>query len=179
MLNEILEIRRNVHQPLKWEDYSSTNIRDNTNAFAHAIGSTNVSDPRYYRLGMVSGKKKLKQEYFSSEEVKDLFLSDAHVLDLDVEEIIPAGGDLSKYSLLNHISKIELQNNQHIVVLFVRIYEDGGREKIFDFHFLRYDKEKGWSEKRFRNNVYFFEDISREWPSCWNDRTVGAFKITR
>ena len=179
MLNEILEIRRNVHQPLKWEDYNSTNVRDNTNAFAHAIGSTNVSDPRYYRLGMISGKKRSKQDYFSLEEVKDLFLSDAHVLDLDVEEIIPAGGNLSKYSLLNHISKIELQNNQHIVVLFVKIYEDGGREKIFDFHFLRYDKEKGWSEKRFRNNVYFFEDISREWPSRWNDRTVGAFKITR
>ena len=113
------------------------------------------------------------------EEVKDLFLSDAHVLDLDVEEIIPAGGDLSKYSLLTHISKIELQNNQHIVVLFVKIYEDGNKERIRDFHFLRYDKEKGWSEKRLRNNVYFFEDISREWPSCWNDRTVGAFKITR
>lgn len=179
MLNEILEIRRNVHQPLKWEDYNSTNVRDNTNAFAHAIGSTNVSDPRYYRLGMVSGKKKLKQEYFSLEEVKDLFLSDAHVLELDVEEIILAGGDLSKYSLLDHISKIELQNNQHIVVLFVKIYVDGKRERILDFHFLRYDEGKGWSEKILRRNVYFFEDISREWPSCWYDRTVGAFKITR
>ena len=62
MLNEILEIRRNVHQPLKWEDYNSTNIRNNTNCFSHAIGSTNVSDPRYYRLGMLSGKKELKEE---------------------------------------------------------------------------------------------------------------------
>lgn len=73
----------------------------------------------------------------------------------------------------------KLQNNQHIVVLFVKIYENGGKERIRDFHFIRYDKEKGWSEKRFRNNVYLFEDIGREWPSCWNDRTVGAFKITR
>ena len=65
MLNEILEIRWNVHQPLKWENYKSTNIRDNTNCFAHAIGSTNISDPRYYRLCMVSGKKGLIEDYFS------------------------------------------------------------------------------------------------------------------
>ena len=52
-------------------------------------------------------------------------------------------------------------------------------ENLESLQFLWYDKEKGWSEKRYRNNVYFFEDISREWPSCWNDRTVGAFKITR
>ena len=37
---------------------------------------------------MLSGKKNIEQEYFSSEEVKDLFLSDLQVLDLGVKEIL-------------------------------------------------------------------------------------------
>lgn len=174
--NDIEKIKRDVHQPLKWSEYDSTNVRDNTNCFSHAVGSV-VPLINYYRLGMLSEKKGIKEEYLSIEETKDLFLSDMSILDLKVEEIPYANA--SKFSLLKSISNIELQSNQHIVVLFVKIYENKGKESIRDFHFIRYDKEKGWSEKWRRRNVYFFQDITIGWPSGWNDRMVGVFKITR
>ena len=174
--NDIEKIKRDLHQPLNWDDYNSTYIRDNTNCFSHAIGIT-VPLLKYYRLGVLSGKKDVKEEYKSIEEVQDLFLSDMSALNLKVEEISYA--DTSKFSLLKSIPNIELQSNQHIVVLFVKIYENKGKESIRDFHFIRYDKEKGWSEKWRRRNVYFFQDITIGWPSGWNDRMVGVFKITR
>lgn len=173
--NDIEKIKLDAHQPLKWHEYNSTNVRDNTNCFSHAIGIT-VPLLKYYRLGVLSGKKNVKEEYKSIEEVRDLFLADMSVLDLKIEEILYA--DTSKFSLLKSIQNIELHSNQHIVVLFVSVLEGKESGRIKDFHFIRYDKEKGWSEKWRGRNVYFFEDISIEWPSGWNNIMVGVFKVT-
>lgn len=167
------KIKKAVHQPLNWEDYNSTAVMENTNCFSHAIGSTVTEDRSAYRLGMLSGKKELKDEYSSIEEVKNLFLADLSTLELKVEEI----PFVHLITFLDNLSNIDLAENEHIVALFVTIY--GKDEIIRDFHFLRYDKEKGWSERRKGWKVYFIENILREWPSDWNDRLVGIFKVTR
>ena len=83
-----------------------------------------------------------------------------------------------KEKILKQISNMSLQNNQHIVELFIKTYGSGKEEKIRDFHFLRFDEE-GWSEKRFIQNVIFLNNINFQWPSGWNDRIVGTFLITR
>lgn len=169
----IERIKSAVHQPLNWEDYNSTSVIEDTNCFSHAIGSTVTSNRPAYRLGMLSGKKELKEEYISREEVKNLFLADLSVIGLEVEEI-PFE---SLTSFLGYLSNTVLADNEHIVALFVTIY--GRDEYIRDFHFLRYDKENGWSEKRWGWRVNFIKNILIEWPTRWNDRLVGVFKITR
>lgn len=176
MLKKIEKIKRDVHQPLKWNDYNSTNVRNNTNAFSHAIGSTVASASQYYRLGMLSDKKALKEEYKSIEEVKDLFLADMSALDLKVERIL---GTETKFSLVESIQNTELENNQHIVVLFVSVFEGKESGRIKDFHFIRYDEENGWSEKMFRENVHIFQDILAEWPSVCKRKMVAVYKVTR
>ena len=170
---KIEKIKSAVHQPLNWEDYNSTAVIEDTNCFSHAIGCTITSNRSAYRLGMLSGKKKLKDGYFSKEEVKTLFQDDLSVIGLGVEEI-PFE---SLMSFLEYLSNADLEDNEHIVALFVKIY--GREEYIRDFHFLRYDKEKGWSDKRWNMRVHLSDNISMEWPSGWNDRLVGVFKITR
>ena len=175
MEKTVEKIKQNVHQPLKWENYNNTIVRNNTNCFAHAIGSTDSSDRSFYRLGVISGKKDIEQEYFSAKEVKELFLSDLEVLELDAEEILLRDKD----EILEHISNMNLQDNQYIVALFVKTYREWGKMRIRDFHFLRYDEEKGWSEKRFTQNVIFLNNIKFQWPSSWNDESVGVFVITR
>lgn len=168
----IERIKKAVHQPLNWEDYNSTSVIEDTNCFSHAIGSTATAIRTAYRIGMLSGNKKEDEKYISIQEVKKLFLADLSVLQLENEEI--PFENLT--SFLEYLPKIDLSDNQYIVALFVKIY---GNYNIMDFHFLRYDKEKGWSEKRWNCKARFLEHISREWPSNWNDRLVGIFKITR
>lgn len=167
------KIKNAVHQPLNWDDYNSTSVIEDTNCFSHAIGSTITSDKSAYSLGTISNKRKLESGYVSKDEVRALFISDLSVLGLDIEEI--PFENLSAF--LEDIPRIDLADNEHIVALFVKQYRED--DIIRYFHFLRYDKEKGWSEKRWNSKVHFLENISREWPSNWNDRLVNIFKVTR
>lgn len=167
------KIKKAVHQPLNWGDYDSTSVIEDTNCFSHAIGSTVTSDKSAYSLGMISGKRRLQIGFISKDEVRELFIADLSVIGLEMEEI--PFENLSTF--LKNIPNIDLADNEHIVALFVKEYREN--DIIRYFHFLRYDKEKGWSEKRLNRNVYFFEDISKEWPSNWNDMLIGVFKITR
>lgn len=169
----IEKIKNAVHRPLNWEDYNSTSVVEDTNCFSHAIGSTVTSDITAYRLGRLSDKKGLGKEYFSKEEVKNLFREDLSVIDLEAKEIPFENLRL----FLEKLSEMKFADNEHVVALFVRTY--GRDEKIMDFHFLRYDKEKGWSEKRWNRKVHFIENILIGWPSSWNDKLIGVFKITR
>lgn len=172
MTERIEKIKKAVHQPLNWDDYNSTSVIEDTNCFSHAIGSTVTSIRNAYRLGMLSEKKKENEKYISIQEVKQLFLADLSVVELNVEEI--SFKNLSLF--LEQMSNIELSDNQHIVALFVKVY---GNDNIIDFHFLRYDNEIGWSEKRWNFAVHLIDNIESTWPSNWNDRLVGIFKITR
>ena len=83
---------------------------------------------------------------------ENLFQADLSVIELGVEEI-PFE---SLTSCLEYLSNTNLADNEHIVALFVTIY--GRDEYIRDFHFLRYDKQKGWSDKRWGWRVNFIEN---------------------
>lgn len=165
-------LKKAVHQPLNWEDYNSTSVIEDTNCFSHAIGSTATAIRKAYRIGMLSEKKKENEKYISIQEVKKLFRADLSVIGLETEEI--SFENLT--SFLEYLPEINLADNEYIVALFVKVY---GNDNIIDFHFLRFDKEKGWSEKRWNRKVHLIDNITIEWPSNWNDRLVGIFKITR
>lgn len=167
--NVIETIKEAVHQPINFKDFESTDVRKNTNCFALAIGSTVTADKTLYRLGRISGRKPLDEKFFSIEEVKDLFLADLEALDLKYESLALHG----KSQILAYTSGLKLQENEHIVVMFVR---EMANNTIMDFHFLRYDN-RGWSEKIGLSYFSTGENIS--WPSNWYDKLVGVFKITR
>lgn len=168
--NVIETIKEAVHQPIDFKDFESTCTRENTNCFALAIGSTVTSDKTLYRPGRISGKKPLNQDFFSIEEVKDLFLADLEALDLKYESLALYG----KNQILAYTSGLRLKENEHIVVMFV---QKMANNTIMDYHFLRYDN-RGWSEIR-RQFHQFVRDDNISWPSNWYDNLVGCYKITR
>lgn len=167
------KIKSCVHKPLNWEDYTSTDVVQKTNSLSHAIGSTIALDKQNYRLGAISGKKEINVGYNSEDEVKKLFLSDTSQLGLEVEQI-----SVGYYipSFLKNIEEDTFASNEYVVLLFIEVYANG---KIGDFHFLRYDVEKGWSEKRRGYPVAILDDIVKEWPLRQRYELVGAFKMRR
>ena len=168
--NVIEKIKKAVHRPINFKDFKSPCTRANTNCFALAIGSTVTADKTLYQLGRISGSKKpLDERFFSIEEVKDSFLADLEALDLKYESLALHG----KSQILAYTSGLKLQENEHIVVMFVR---EMANNTIMDFHFLRYDN-RGWSEKI--GLSYFSTGENVSWPSNWYDKLVGVFKITR
>ena len=168
-IETVEKIKKAVHQPINFRDFESTCTRENTNCFALAIGSSVTADRTFYRPGRISGKKPLKQDFFSVEEVKNLFLADLEALDLKYESLALHG----KSQILAYTSGLKLQENEHIVVMFV---QEMANKTIMDFHFLRYDN-RGWSEKKGLHYFSTGENVS--WPSNWYDKLVGCYKITR
>lgn len=172
-MKQIIEkIKCQVHQKLDFSKYNDFFIRNETNCFAHAIGSQAINVGFAYRIGVISGEKAPDKEYSSSEEVEALFLKDLEMLELKASKI-PFE---NKEAFLKKVSSMKLMDNEHIVVLFVIIYADG---KIFDFHFIRYDQDVGWTEKRYGNYPSYLENIQISWPTGWEKKAVGAFKITK
>ena len=173
---ELQKIKLAVSQPLNWEAYKSTNVQNVTNCFAHAIGC-NIPYELTYWLGNISNKKSRHEDYKSCEELRKLFLADLAVLNLCVKEI--KFEELSKEEVIKYASQAKLDSNQYLVTMFATIYNKDGQEMIRDFHFIRYDQEVGWSEKKIRHNVRIFKNILAEWPSNWYDKLIGVYQITR
>ena len=157
---KIENIKEAVHSPLNIGDYNSTNIRNSTNCYSHALGST-LPYLNLYRIGAISGKKEINQEYSSIEEVKQLLFSDIEVLDLKIEES----------------SKEEkLLERQYKIALFVAINNSG---EIWEYHFLRADNGGEWTEKRKRMYLqgFYNNNISKYQTFPWY--LVGYYKITK
>lgn len=153
------EVKKLVHQKSDTTLYKNTNVRNNTNCYSYAIGSTFSYLP-LYRIGAICEKKPIDQEYFTIEEIKELLYEDLKVLELQIEE---------------SSEEEQINDNQYKIALFVKIYADN---VIHDFHFLRYENGD-WSEKY---RTYFptvlgpsLKGVYSNWP--WN--FVGVFKITK
>lgn len=157
-----------VHKDLDYSEYNSTMIRNNTNCYAHAIGST-YPELKLHRIGAISGLKDVEEQYFSEEELKTLFLEDMKTLNLEVEEI----ETFSKQDCLSKIKKANLEENEHFVLLFAIYYPSG---KFADFHFWRFDN-RGLSEKRKTQIPIFIDEPMRSWTSSMH--LIGLFRITR
>lgn len=150
---------REVHERPQFERYECTYVRNNTNCYSHAIGAT-AADIEIYRIGAICGKKPTDEKYKSVEEIKNLIFDDCKTVDLKVEETT---------------LEDPLKENQHKILLFVKIYADG---KIYDYHFWRSDDGNTWSEKwRYRNmrRVDYEREVLNYYP--WN--YVAMYKITK
>lgn len=152
---ELTRILKEVHSTPTFERYEETNVRNNTNCYSHALGTTQM-----IRVGQISGKKYTNEKYISFEEIIELLIADLESLNLQLEE-----------------SSVEekISENQHKIALFVKKWSNG---EIADYHFWRCDNEI-WTEKwkgRCMNEIEDFERDSKD----TNLRTlIGIYKITR
>lgn len=156
---KIENIKKAVHSELDISEYNSTGIRNSTNCYSHAIGST-LPYLELYRIGAISGKKEIDHEYNSIEEIKQLLFSDFKVLNLQIEE---------------SSEEDELLENQHRIALFVAISNNG---KIYEYHFLRLNNGE-WTEKR-KNlpcTEFYNNSITKYKSFPWH--LVGYYKITK
>lgn len=152
---ELPRILKEVHSTPTFERYEETNVRNNTNCYSHALGTTQM-----IRVGQISGKKDTNEKYISFEEIIELLIADLESLNLQLEE-----------------SSVEekISENQYKIALFVKKWSNG---EIADYHFWRCDNEI-WTEKwkgRYMNEIEDFERDSKD----TNLRTlIGIYKITR
>ena len=156
---ELSKIIYEVHQKPQFERYECTLIKNNTNCYSHAIGST-AGYIEKYRIGALCKSKPIDQEYFSVDEIKKILFSDCEAIGLKIEE--------------TNFDE-ELKENEYKVMLFVKIYADN---KIHDYHFWRSEDGKVWTEKwRWRSMQVkdYQKDFLRYFP--WN--YVGMYKISR
>lgn len=161
--DELCKLQNEVHSNPDFSVYNSTNTRDSTNCYSHAIGAR-YPKLQLYRIGAISGKKPINESYESIGEILKLLLLDLDALNLEY--------DIVKEENL----KIDLADNQHIIKLYVKIYPGNG--KIGDFHFVRYDDNIGWTEKyrtlRERKvEEYYYEKMEMYY------QYVVTLKITR
>lgn len=146
-----------VHSELDYSQYDSTIVRNCTNCYSHALGST-LTCSEFYRIGAICGKKSRKQEYFSIDEIVDLLHKDLDFLGLSIQK-----------SFLGDTMK----PNQYQIALFVKIYAD---HRIHDFHFYRNDCF-GWSEKWWGYKPTMFDEYKPLNYFPWH--FIDVFMITK
>lgn len=159
MKDYIATLTQQVHSNPLFKRYEETNVRNNTNCYSHALGMT-FPNIELYRIGAISNKKPVDQEYFSIEEIKELLFLDCEKLQLKIKE-----------SSL----KEELKENEYKIMLFVKNWANG---KIGDYHFWRFE-DGIWTEKwryRMMNKIQCFE---REKLDYFPWGIVGIYKISR
>jgi len=160
MNNSIELLKGEVHYEPYFLRYCSTNHRNNTNCYSHALGAV---FPRLelYRIGAISGKKPIDEKYSSIEEIEELLFSDCETLGLKIEE-----------SFLEE----KLLANQYKIKLFVKIWENG---QIADYHFWRQDNGGIWTEKWKGYCMNQVEDPEKDRMNSDPWHYVGIYKITR
>lgn len=152
---DITSIMKEVHQQPDFTRYESTNVRNNTNCYSHAIGTS-----RLVRIGQISSKKDIEEKYVSVEEIVELLVEDFNVLGLQLEE---------------SSEEEQIGENQHKIALFIKKWPNGA---IADYHFWRCDNNV-WSEK-WRGRVMNKEiDFERDSKDTYLRTLVGIYKVTR
>lgn len=157
------EIRNNiikeVHTKPLFEKYNESNVRNNTNCYSHALGST-FPYLKAYRIGAICSKKPITEEYRSIEEIKKLLFLDCEAIQLKIEE-----------SSLEE----ELLEGQFKIALFVEKWSNG---RINDYHFFRFDNGI-WTEKRKREPMVVVEDLKENKVNYYPWNLGGFYKITK
>lgn len=160
--NDVLlldRIRETTHQKLDKTRYVTTLVRNTTNCYSYAMGST-VSCLNLYRVGAISGIKPLEEPYSSAGEIIKLLYEDFREIDLTIER---------------SSEEEVISENQYKIALFVKVYADN---QIHDFHFTRFEDGR-WSEKfRWQLPRDIGTSLKNEY-NYWPWRLVGIFKVTR
>lgn len=161
--NDVLlldRIRETTHQKLDKTRYVTTLVRNTTNCYSYAMGST-VSCLNLYRVGAISGIKPLEEPYSSAGEIIKLLYEDFREIDLTIER--------------SSEEEVVICENQYKIALFVKVYADN---KIHDFHFTRFEEGR-WSEKFWRQLPRDIGISLKNKYNYWPWRLVGIFKVTR
>lgn len=155
----LTRIRLSVHEKFDKKIYKNNSlIRDATNCFAFAIGSTYPYN-EMYRLGTISDSRAENQKISSIEELKKFFFEDMKTLELEIVES-------SEKEILN--------DNQYKIALFAKIYADN---KIYDYHFLKLIDNK-WVEKHRGFAPRTLDGTLNELYNYWPWNLVGVYKVT-
>ena len=167
---DLKKLEAAVHKPMDYSEYASSYVESHVNCYTHAIGATSIH--MGLRIGEICGKKPILKEFVSDEEIKELFLADMQKIHLVCREI----DKHNKWALLKWISKANLDETEAVVMLFVQHNSDGS---IRDFHFWRYDSEKGYTEKRFWHGLTFNGTPEYSWPESEMNHFIGAYLLKR
>ena len=154
---KVARIKEQVHRELNFSDYDSTVCRNTTSCYSHAIGATAAFD-RIYRVGAISGRKPIGEEYISVDEVIKLLSLDMETLDLGFELY----------------QNEDLLENQYLIMLLIKSY----RDRVNDYHFLRCDNGV-WTEKWRGQKPLVIDDISKTQYMSFPWERIGVYKITK
>lgn len=171
MESMIERVRQQVHDKLDYSKYDCTVIQEETNCYAHAIGATTTLNNKMYIVGRFAHGINFEPNYEDDDDLRCRLEEDLNALGLDFQRISVKG----KFEVKEFVENYPLKDNQHIIVLFSKQYRN---MMISDFHFLRYDKERKWTEKRPHQRVTTIEDILMSWPCFWT-KDVATYVITR
>lgn len=123
-MSRFTEILSQVHSKPCFEAYEATNVRNNTNCYSHALGIISPYPEFFCRIGAISGKKAINENYFSIEEIKKLLFFDCKALQLKIKESsieeVPLKTNIKLYYLLKYGQMAKLE-----VVIF------GGMKMVF------------------------------------------------
>lgn len=159
-MSRFTEILSQVHSKPCFEAYEATNVRNNTNCYSHALGIISPYPEFFCRIGAISGKKAINENYFSIEEIKKLLFFDCKTLQLKIKE--------------SSIEEVLLED-EYKIILFVKIWANG---QIGGCHFWRYE-DGVWTEKWPGRGMNEIQDFEREKLDYFPWSIVGIYKISR
>lgn len=160
-MDKISALQKQANSTPTFEKYKETNVRDNTNCYSHALGLTLPYPELYCRIGAISGKKPIDQDYFSIEEIKTLLFSDCETLHLGIKT--------------SSLEEKLISSREYKIALFVKIWGNG---KIAGCHFWRY--ENGiWTEKWPGRGMNVIQDFQRDKLDYFPWNFVGIYKISK
>ena len=167
---DISKVQTAVHEKLDYSEYDSTIVQNEVNCYCHAIGSTAIH--KGIRIGELSCLKPINEKYISEDEVERLFIEDMKSIRLTCRKLKKS----NKADIINWLGTHEFKNTESIIMLFVQKNAD---KSIRDFHFWRYDSEKGFTEKRFWNRLTYIDTPQYSWPEGEMCTFVGAYLLKR
>lgn len=140
----VSRVKQQVKEPWtkeKMDRYNNESVtRDGTNCYAYAIGATSTISG-LYRPGLISKCKPPKSDFQDEYELVKCFKKDCDWLNLPYTHVLSR--DPEVFAKMQR--EFGFYPNEHMVGLFSVKYYDG---IIRGFHFIRYDPEFGWSEKK-------------------------------
>ena len=144
---EFEKMKESAHSKFNMDVFITDTSRvEDINCYFYAISITYLPNRSLQRIGAISGKKAMSLCYTMADDLSELFKADMETLELNVTEV-KTGLNPTKYGLISQIEGMHLGSNQYIVLLYKQVYPHD--HLIFrDFHFVRYDKENGFTQKR-------------------------------
>ena len=157
---KIANLKRVVHAntDISRKAFDPTLKRDIVNCYGYAIGS-DLPYEKFYSIGNISGLRSIGTSLKSVAQAEKLLF-------LDMEEL---GLGIEKYK------DDEIGDDQYLIKLILKIYANG---LIHDFHFLRSEDGREWTEKWKGQHPRKLDSYSTQYDH-FPYQVVGVYKVTR